>query len=199
MASARLVFAPALLEDVRRRYEETKESVAAIVADLDICRGSFFRLVADNGWRKRSDRPPRDLSTRRKLDRKADATLEARAATRRRGGAATDAAVATDVAGLADRLAAAAEHELRVLERKQALDGGEPPSAAEAAQTARLIAQLTDTLTKVRRLRAPDVPMAGRDDAADDDPADADEFRRLLARKMDDFIRARRDAGLDPG
>jgi transposase-like protein len=55
-------FSPELLENGRRRYEETDEPVRAIALDFGVHEGTFFRYVTRWGWQKRGARPPRTLS-----------------------------------------------------------------------------------------------------------------------------------------
>jgi hypothetical protein len=55
-------YTPRLLAAAKRRYEDTDESMPSIAFDLDISLRTLHRMVERYGWRKRNDRPPRDLS-----------------------------------------------------------------------------------------------------------------------------------------
>src|SRR3954452_24704633 len=81
-----------------------------------------------------------------------------------------------------DRLEAAVLKELAVVERQRAELGREPLRPFDANIIARTLASLTETLSKLRRHRLAAQPQA--DQAYDDMPADIDEFRNELARRI---------------
>ena len=58
----RLTFTPELKANVRRRYEETDESMDSLAADLKVHPRTLRDYVHEWGWTPRSQRPPRDLS-----------------------------------------------------------------------------------------------------------------------------------------
>jgi hypothetical protein len=86
--------------------------------------------------------------------------------------------------------------EITAEEAVRARLGTAPRAAAEAERGARTLSVLTQTLQNLQRLRAAhrDAPHYG---SADDDdmPADLDEFRRDLARRIDAFVTSRVDGG----
>ncbi|UZE47592.1 hypothetical protein [Rhodopseudomonas sp. P2A-2r] len=139
---------------------------------------------------------------RRDRPRELPAALRAAAPVDGAGGAAPaadDAAVELpDDAVLAalplmQRLEQAVLRELRKVERRRSADGGVRP--AEAERVARTLSTLTQTLAKVRALR--DGGAEGDDrDHSDDMPADIDDFRRELARRIDAYVAGRTDAGM---
>ena len=61
-------------------------------------------------------------------------------------------------------------------------------NAASSARTARTLASLTETLQKLQRMQ-PTPASTGPDDA--DMPADIDEFRNELARRIEEFVASR--------
>ncbi|MGH6770071.1 MAG: hypothetical protein ACRECO_13735 [Xanthobacteraceae bacterium] len=207
-------FTPEAVENMRRRYEDTDEPQDAIAADFGVTRGTLHRVANEHGWKKRKDRPPRDLSPAARLALEAERAIrsqiegnEAQGPPMKTGegqteeGAGTGAPAPSSI-GIADRLERAVEQELRSVELMQSLGGPRQSSTADAERTARTLASLTDTLYRVRRLRAPETPQAGTDDF-DDIPTDIDEFRRMLARRIEAFVRSRADAtvsesGSDP-
>ncbi|RAI32961.1 hypothetical protein CH338_23320, partial [Rhodoplanes elegans] len=104
---------------------------------------------------------------------------------------------APSTSGLVERLERAVAHEIAVLEASRTAPrapsgaGGTTVRRNEASDTERVVRsleRLTDTLAKVRRLRDP-VPS----DPDDDLPRDIDEFRRVLARRIEQLVRGRAD------
>jgi len=88
------------------------------------------------------------------------------------------------------RLHRAILDELAVVETLHANLNGRPQAAAGAARTARTLSSLTATLQKLQSLqRAPANPGPDHDDM----PADIDEFRNELARRIDTFVASRAD------
>jgi phage terminase large subunit-like protein len=60
-------FSPEALEDIRRRYEETDETMTSIALDYGRSRKTIFNLANDQRWKLRKDRPPRGLPPALKL------------------------------------------------------------------------------------------------------------------------------------
>jgi hypothetical protein len=94
--------------------------------------------------------------------------------------------------------------ELTTVEAMRAQLKALPRRPLDAERTARTLSSLTDTLQKLQRLRASaalsEKPIARNDDD-DDMPADIDEFRIDLARRIDAFVASRTkpsDAGGNP-
>ncbi|WP_322516450.1 hypothetical protein SR870_02380 [Rhodopseudomonas palustris] len=202
-------FTPEAVAHARRRYEETDESMDRIAADLGVHRMTLDRLAKTEGWQLRKDRPPRDLPVALQLNLAAAEILQAARAAGKPplqpmpepaevDRAMTDASLAEFesaeaepvAASLALRLEAAVDRELRKVEnlREDAVLGGS--RATEAERIARTLAALTQTLFKVRQLREPGGVNA---DADEDLPADADEFRRQLAHRIEALVRCRDD------
>jgi hypothetical protein len=82
-------------------------------------------------------------------------------------------------------------NELTVVESLRDRLKNEPQSRVAAERTARTLSTLTDTLQKLQRLQCA-VPANGPDY---DIPADIDEFRNELARRIEAFIASRTGAG----
>ncbi|RAI30454.1 hypothetical protein CH340_21530, partial [Rhodoplanes serenus] len=97
--------------------------------------------------------------------------------------------------GYATPLVAAVAREIAAIERARRATSRKPAAAAETERTVRSLERLTDTLAKVRRLRDP----AAASDPDDDLPRDIDEFRRVLARRIEELVRSRSDDGGDDG
>ena len=65
----------------------------------------------------------------------------------------------------------------------------EPQNPVDAERTARTLSSLTETLQKLQRLQCTLPETELKDD--DDVPADIDEFRNELARRIDAFVDSR--------
>jgi hypothetical protein len=91
--------------------------------------------------------------------------------------------------------------ELAAEEAVRARLGSAPRGVAEAERTARTLSILTQTLQNLQRLRAAGAAAGdfGKhqfdDDTNDDMPADLDEFRRELARRIEAFVASQPDDG----
>jgi hypothetical protein len=178
---SRLILTPEALEDLRRRYEDTDEAQTSIADDLEIDRSTLARFARKQGWKLRSQRPPRDLSNAARLARQFDVAGI--------NGAAANASVnrdeTSDPATVADRLEAAVEKELREIESLRRELGDARQRSKDGERVARTLATLTETLFKVRRLR-----QSGLQGGYDDDlPADPDAFRLALAERIAKFVR----------
>ena len=76
-------YTPRFLAAAKRRYEDTDESMPTIAFEMDISLRTLHRMVERGGWRKRNDRPPRDLSPTNQLLERAFALKRAFDAQRR--------------------------------------------------------------------------------------------------------------------
>jgi hypothetical protein len=100
-----------------------------------------------------------------------------------------------------DTLAATIEHaervvrnELTTVEAMRTALGHVPQRPVDAVRTARTLAILTQTLQHLQRLRAGETLQAkGAPTDYDDMPADIDEFREALARRIEAFMESRPD------
>ncbi|RAI44101.1 hypothetical protein [Rhodoplanes roseus] len=168
---AKRVWDPTLLAELRCRYEQTSETVTAIAASHDIPRTSFRALIHANGWQRRgAGRPPPESSAEVPSAPPASDAPEA-------------------VEGLVARLEQAVAREISALEASHAGRVRKPEPAADTERIVRSLERLTDTLAKVRRMREP----AAATDPDDDLPRDLDEFRRVLARRIEQLVGRRAD------
>jgi hypothetical protein len=191
----------------RQLYEQTDASLADIAVDLRIHLTTVRKLANREGW-SRYVRPPRKLPAAVRLAMQAS-ELEAQAS----GAAVTTIRPSSDtgkslgdgiqpqadenggavgastaMSGLADtvaRLYRAVLDELAAVETLRAQLKREPQSRHGAEHTAR-------TLSKLQRLQCTVSPTGSYDD---DMPADIDEFRRELARRIEAFVAGRPDPG----
>jgi hypothetical protein len=174
---------PELLRHIQHRYEETDEPVRLIAADTQVRERRIYELAAQLGWRKRRDRPPRDVSPELRLTHELDRALEEAdggASDRhsdREGGlrpAPTDSALLSDVeAGLEPAPTTPAS----------TADDASPTSVDLLAVAARLERQLEQNLARVERMREMQWPQG---------PADAERTTRALERLTDALLKVRR-------
>jgi len=195
----------ALVAAVRRKYLYTDETLEQIAASFRINARDISRMREQENW-------PSRYARIRRLPRLAQETqaLEesvGRAKLVPAAGTSVPAAIAQaepddDRAGTApavplpalptiERIERLVEQELAAEERARTELGASPRRRADAARCARTLATLTQTLQALARLRGGPAPNAGSDD--DDMPADIDDFRNELARRIDAFVASRTD------
>jgi hypothetical protein len=164
-------FTPEALANLRYRYVETNEPITRIARDFRITDKTVRRIAQRENWPMRSSKPrelPLHIRLRMEADNAACAEIQN--------------AGENQLPDLADRLERAVEKELAAVERTL---------SDEPDRTARTLASLTATLSKIRSLRASDAPAMEQVPADDDMPEDIDEFRRELARRIDAFVDSR--------
>jgi len=66
-------YTPRFLAAIRRRYEDTDEPMPSIAFHYGISLRTLHRMVDREGWHKRGDRPPRDLTSSELLAQAAEA------------------------------------------------------------------------------------------------------------------------------
>ncbi|MFD2181396.1 hypothetical protein [Rhodoplanes azumiensis] len=200
------IWAPERLAALRRSVETTDIPLYAIADEHHVPRSTFYQLVRREGWRRPGDDPPTTPP--------ADAAPIAPIAPAVRAGRAVRAtpaarvrrparSAAPAIGTLADRLERAVAREIAALEASRSAppersgsarrSTAQRSAASDTERVVRSLERLTDTLAKVRRLREP-LPS----DPDDDLPRDIDEFRRVLARRIEQLVRGgtdRDDAG----
>jgi hypothetical protein len=166
-----------LTDDVRRRYEETDESINAIAASLEMSGTQLRRKIEEYGWRRA--RPVRrGLSPAAKLAREADALLTRPV---EEGPPVITRAELRPVAEALLRTAQAHAGELEALQRQSSAAGQKPRDTHSLTNS---IATMTATLGKLAQLCAP-VPERT---AHDDQPQDLDEVREALAQRIEALV-----------
>jgi len=210
----RLKFTPELLADVRRRFEGSDEPLSTMAADLGCCKTTLRGIAKREGW-VRFEPPPRDLLPAARLLARAEKLspfVPAKAGTQEQDSEAvasgpgsplargrtdtpavpTPEQVRADIAALyADVVQANAEFKLF----REGLKG-KPLGLLERERVARTFATLSATLHRLQVMLA-EAPTAipQNEIAYDDMPADLDEFRDALARRIEAFFASRPDAG----
>ena len=188
----RCKFSPELEARGRYLFEETNASMADIAFELGIHKGTVPIVAKRRNW-KRYVPPPHDVSPATRILVEADG-LERRREAVQSGSdgepalpAQPDGASGESESDLVARLRRAVLNELTVIESLRDRLKNEPQSRVAAERTARTLSTLTDTLQKLQRLQCA-VPANGPDY---DIPADIDEFRNELARRIEAFVESR--------
>jgi hypothetical protein len=189
----RCKFSPELEERGRYLFEKTDAKLADIAFELGIHKGTVRVVAERRGW-KRYEPPPRDVSPATRILVETE-SLERRRETAQSGleveRAPPSGAGDESESDLVARLRRAVLNELTVIESLRDRLKNEPQSRVAAERTARTLSTLTDTLQKLQRLQCA-VPASG---SLYDIPADIDEFRNELARRIEAFVASRTDEG----
>jgi len=188
--SRRPTYTPELLAQARHDFEHTERSKESIAFDLGVARSTLTNMAAHEGW-QRFVPPPRGLPPAMHLRREVE-MLEASVTAPppqnispvTTNGQGTMPAIGDTV----ERLYRAVREELAAVESLRARLKSEPQSTQDAERTARTLSSLTETLQKLQRLKCA-VPNTGSHD--DDLPADIDEFRNEIARRIEAFVASR--------
>ena len=175
-------YTPEFLAAAQRRYEDTNDSLAAMAAEFGVSERTINRMRDRGGWKRRSERKPRELSAVRLLD-EATTLLAAPQAAPSQPLPPSEAGVSA-----VERIEKLVEKEIAAEEAARAQLGRLPRTRADAERAARTLATLTQTLNALRRLRC---GTDRRDDDYDDMPEDIDAFRNELARRIDAFVTSR--------
>ena len=169
------------LAEAQRRIEHTTESMTSIAGKFGMHHSVLSNLIQREGWvRPEAALHRRGLSPAMRLAAAADALAAAPAP--------------PDPAAL-DRIEQAVLAELATVETMRASLDKEPLRPIDAERTARTLSIHTETLAKLRRHRLAAAAPAGTDHD-DDVPADIDDFRIELARRIDVFVASRTEPAM---
>jgi hypothetical protein len=202
--TAMLTFTPELTAAVRQKYLHSDDTLEQIAAQFNINARDISRMREMEGW------PSRHARVRR-VPRIAQVLNDAQALEAQRADLARDDRVPSDrpapaeaepaasaLPSLVERMERLVEQEITAEERARAELGRSPRRRAEAKRCASTLATLTQTLAALARLRGDTSPEQGTHDD-DDLPADIDEFRRELARRIEAFVASQPDDECDDG
>ena len=164
---------PKSIAEIRRMYENTNVPVDDLAAMLGVSRRAFYARRVKWGWKLRIDRIPR-VEPPREPDEIEPAQERVRANP-----------ASPEFAALLLRARQIVERGLSTVDQIVAQLNPTPEHAEDAERAARALAGFMRTLHEVKRL---DTPATPRQDDNDRGPADDDEFRRELARKIDGII-----------
>jgi transposase-like protein len=166
-------YAPELVASVGHQYLHTDKTIEQIARDHGVSSRDVNRMREREGWPTRRDRI-------RSVPRATQVLQEAEA---------LQAAPAPAAPSTIERIERLVELELAAEETARAQLGRSPRNPADAARCARTLATLTQTVQTLQRLRGGAAPDRGPTDHADFDmPADIDEFRHALARRIELFV-----------
>lgn len=172
----RRTWAPEVLRSLRCCVEQTEASPHAIARAHGLPPSTVRDLIRREGWRRPGEPAP--------AQEEPVATAPAAAGTE---------PPATPPEDLVERLERAVAREIAGLEASRRVPPRRAGSAVDTERVVRSLERLTDTLAKVRRMREP-----AASDPDDDLPRDIDEFRRVLARRIEQIVRGGAD-GDDAG
>jgi len=183
-------YLPAVIASARRDYETTNKTLARIALDHEVSERTINRWRDAEGWARRSERV-HELPPALRALQEATALLTERAAAAPRPDAPEAAAPATGVPDAPEasgpssieRIERLVQQELAAEEATRAGLGRLPRTPADAERCARILSTLTQTLYALARLRGAAAP--DRETDHDDMPADIDDFRRALARRIE--------------
>jgi len=202
ISARRLKITPALHDNVRRRYEQTDEPLAAFAADLGCTVQTVCNIAKREGW-VRYVAPPRDVTPamllRVRAERLAELqpTVEQDRASAISAGGLPPPAGAEDEAPHPTETAEALHRELNAfladVRVERARMKREGYGKSDLQKMSHTIASLAATLRALRpMLRDASVSTQCESDY-DDMPADLDEFREALARRIEAFMESRGD------
>lgn len=168
----------------RHLYEQTLAPVDDISAMLGLSKSAFYKRVREWKWSRR-----RASAAKFEFAR----ALTTAVVAEQTKAQLVDDAPAIDRTTLVARLLELVGHEMDLIDKVFKSVGEIGPEASD--RTSRTIANLGRSLHEIHELIRPPCEVTGnRNDEADDDavPLDIDQFRRELARRIDEFVDARR-------
>jgi hypothetical protein len=197
MAPKKKEFAPELIAEAKRLYEQTLATVDDIAAMLGVGHTMFYRIARREGWRGRHAKVA-TFQFARALSGTAVATMAPTPAPaqqpRAEVGVTADPLSPEQRLAMALRIQRVVEREMDAMERILAVI--QPADLIEAEHGARTLAGVSRALREIKALTEPD-EVTPPDDADDDPiPLDIDEYREAHARRIRGFIEARRN-GVD--
>jgi len=221
--SRRYTYTPELLADGRRRYERTDEPIVGIAADFGIHKTTFQRMAKREGWVRFAPPPrdlspaARLARAAEKLELASIRHPEARAQRASKGDGPDAAAPAgrpsfearppdgglapqddgesgqpASTPGRVAEMLAVVDNELAAVKTMRAQLKTVPQGPEAAERTSRTLANLTGILERLHRLQHA-TPQPTGTQPYDDMPADLDEFRLDLARRIAAFMESRPD------
>lgn len=190
MAAHRIEIAPELVAEGKRLYEQTQTPVQDIAALMGVTRWTLHSRIKEWGWLRR--RRPKMPVEPHDAARGALVAAMTDNAPPPAGGVVLAPVSPERRAVAAARIQNAVESALGAVER--VLDKLDPADAAEAERDGRTLAGVSRTLRELSA--ANQLPQASQSHETDDDPvpADIDEFRFELVRRIRGFIEARRQS-----
>ena len=191
---------------VRRRYEETQDSIAAICSDVGIAKGQFETRRKRDQWRRRNPKPfpplrkemsPAQVEVEAEVEVEVEVEEMPPAEPPVLAAAIAPRLLATPSARrrLLERLVAAISMKLEQLERRMTNDlaAGEDSTATDHEREARAIGALIDNLDKITEIETGLGKSAGKSGSAipaTDLADEAERCRRELAERLHRIVEA---------
>lgn len=189
----RLNITDELKANIRHRYEHTDEPLSTMAADLGCTAQTVCNLAKRENW-ARYVAPPRDLPPAARLLARAE-KLACSSSPPLIAAQAETTPEPLQVADTAGQL----HHELQGLlaevRAERARMKREGYGKNDLQKTSQMIASLTATLRTLQPMLHAVPTSTEPETAYDDMPADLDEFRDALARRIEAFFASRPDAG----
>lgn len=187
MAPRRKEIASELVAEGRRLYEQTVVPVGDIARKMGISKSTLQNRVDAWSWKRRDYHS--ELMRKLRAAEVAAAQVSAPASEQPTSEPPAAPPVPADRVAIAARIATVVERELDAVERVLKVIG--PNNQVEAERSARTLASIGRAL---REIAAFNESHEVTPDDADDDavPRDIDEFRNELARRINEFVDARR-------
>ncbi len=200
---ARKEVSPELEASARHLYEQTLAPVEDIGAMLGLSKSTFYKRVKAWNWARRRASAAhfefaRAFTTAAAVEQAKAQLPEADVAPA--DNAPSAAAPVVDRNALAARLLELVGHEMELIDKVFKSVGEIAPDASD--RTSRTIANLGRSLHEIHEfLKPPTETNENQRDDADDDavPLDIDEFRYELARRINEFVDARRSRASGTG
>jgi hypothetical protein len=167
-----------LTEDVRRRYEETTESIASIAAEVEMSDTQLRRKIEAYGWRRAAP-VKRGLSPAAKLAREAAALLAAPVE------AGPPVLTRAELRPIAETLLRTAQAHAAELAAKQKQKSAAGQTARDTHSLTGSLAAMTTMLGTLAQLCAAEPERTSTDD---DQPQDLDDVREALARRIEALV-----------
>jgi hypothetical protein len=185
---------------IRRRYEETQDSITVICVDAGIAKSRFETVRKREQWRRRNPRPfppPRQSAAPEAAAIEVETEHIPPAETPTSAPSIAPRLLATPVARrrLLERLVAAISMKLEQLERRMTNDlaAGEDSTATDHEREARAIGALIDNLDKITEIETGFGKSAGKPGStvpATDLADEAERCRRELAERLHRIVEA---------
>lgn len=197
-------YTPELLENCRHRFEETTQSLETIALACRISTRTVGRLAQQHAWVRYSPEPL-DVPAVTRLRERAAALVEAVQGKADILSTATvnpnlspgekekAAEMGTAIARAIGEILSGLEEELATIRALRARMRNEPQSTLDAQRAAQTYASLNATLRDIQHAQYALQPKQDSSEINDYDdfPADIDEFRNELARRIDAFVASR--------
>jgi hypothetical protein len=190
MAPRRREFAPDLVAEARRLYEQTLTPVLDIAAMMGISGTTLNHRINDWGWKRRDYQS--NLMRALRADEVAAESVRPPASGPPAETEVPEPTAPADRVAVAARIQTAVERTIDGVERVLRVLG--PANQIEAERTARTLANTARTLREIAAFNQSQEMTPPHEADHDPVPQDIDEFREALAKRIEAFVASRRAA-----